>query len=410
MDPWRYLILGGGVAAGYAAKEFAKRGVAPGELAIISAETTLPYDRPPLSKAFLAGKKERADILIADEAFYRDHGIAVFLNRFVDGVDLPNHVLRVSRTGEDFGYQKLLIATGSAVNRLPTPGGDLDGIHYLRTIEDSQRIRDHAAHAVRTVIIGGSFIAMEVSSVLAQKGLPVTMVFPESRIWEAFFSPRMSEAFGKYYGARGVTILPGQRIARFEGDGSVSGVRLESGEVLPADLVVAGVGVRPALDVLRDTGLTIGRGILVDEYLESNVPDVYAAGDVAEYRDVVFGKQRLLAHWDTAVQHARRAVRNMMGSRKAYSQPPYFFSDEFDLSYEFWGDTEGADTIVHRGDVEGMAFSTWWLKQGVLIATFVLNRPDEERENAPKWIAEHRRLAPSSLEDAGTPLTSPQSV
>ena len=182
-------------------------------------------------------------------------------------------------------------------------------------------------------------------------------------------------------------------------------VVLGSGQRLPVDMVVAGIGVRPATDIFEKSGLHIDRGIVVNEYLETNLPDVWAAGDVTNYRDVVFNKQRHIEHWDNAMRQARRAVRNMMGSRRPYVQVPYFFHDVFDLSYEFWGDTSDADDIIYRGDIEQAAFSVWWLRGGQLVAAFVLGRPKEEGELAPKWIEAHQQVSADALRDADKPLS-----
>jgi NADPH-dependent 2,4-dienoyl-CoA reductase/sulfur reductase-like enzyme len=232
------------------------------------------------------------------------------------------------------------------------------------------------------------------------------MVFPEDRVWQKFFTPEASSFFQQYYEQRGVTLLPGNTIREFAGEGHVSEVVLGSGQRLPVDMVVAGIGVRPATDIFENSGLDIDRGIVVNEYLETNIPDIWAAGDVTNYRDVIFDKQRHIEHWDNAVQQAKRAVRNMMGSRRPLVYVPYFFSDVFDLSYEFWGDTSGADEIIHRGDIEQAAFSIWWLRGGQLVAAWVMGRPKEEAELAPKWIEAHQHVPADVLRDANKPLSS----
>lgn len=404
MQSFRYLIIGGGVVAGYAAKEFAKRDVLPGELCIVSNDNALPYERPPLSKSFLLGKKQETDILINDKALYQDKGIVVKLQTPVAALDAARKRI-TTQSGEEIGYDKLLIATGSYLRRFDLPGSHLDGLYYLRRLVDSQTIRAAAQQARRAVVIGAGFIGMEVASALRQYDVETTMVFPEERVWQAFFTPEMSLFFQRYYEQRGVTILPNSTIREFTGESRVSEVVLASGQRLPADMVVAGIGVRPATDIFDGSGLQIDRGIVVNEFLETNLPDIYAAGDVTNYRDTIFDKQRHIEHWDNAVQQARRAVRNMMGSRRPFVHVPYFFSDVFDLSYEFWGDTSSADEIVHRGDVDQGAFSVWWLLGGQLVAAFVMGRPKEEAELAPKWIETHQQVPASALRNADEPLS-----
>jgi NADPH-dependent 2,4-dienoyl-CoA reductase/sulfur reductase-like enzyme len=404
-----YAILGGGVGAGYAAQEFVAQGIEPGQLAIISADDTLPYERPPLSKGYLAGKKDTKDILINDPAFYDDHGITVFLNTRVTRVDFAaNHLYTNADMEVQFG--KLLIATGSHVRRFDLPGADLAGIHYLRFRDQAQRIATETQHAQQVVVIGGGFIGMEVAAVLAGKGIKVTMVFPENRLMEHLFTPQMSTFFHDYYETRGVTIRSQTQPTAFIGDGHVSSVRLNTNEELPADVVVAGIGVMPATELFEGTGLHLDDGIVVNKYLETNRSGVFAAGDVTNYNDLIFQKRRRIEHWDNAVQQAQHAARIMTQSSR--KQPDefiylqYFFSDVFDLSYEFWGDPQAADTVIHRGDIGEGRFSVWWLAGQHPNAAFVLDRPDEERNLAPEWIKTRKRVRPERLQDASVPINS----
>jgi NADPH-dependent 2,4-dienoyl-CoA reductase/sulfur reductase-like enzyme len=300
MRIYRYVILGGGVAAGYTVQELVKNGLAPGELAIISADDTPPYDRPPLSKAYLAGSKTRQDILINPPEFYERHGIDVLLDTLVKRVDLDERRL-FTASGEEIEFEQLVITTGSRVRKLTIPNSYLEGIHYLRLREDSQRIREHALQAKRIALVGGGYIGMEVSAVLASMGSDVTVVFPEERLMERLFTPPMSAFFQDYYEQRGVKFMPGTKPAAFLGDGSVSGLLLDNRELIEADMVVAGIGVTPALDLFEASDLHIDNGIVLNKYLESNLSHVFAAGDVANYYDVLFQKSRRIEHWDNAV-------------------------------------------------------------------------------------------------------------
>jgi NADPH-dependent 2,4-dienoyl-CoA reductase/sulfur reductase-like enzyme len=250
------------------------------------------------------------------------------------------------------------------------------------------------------VVVGASFIGMEVSSVLAKGGVKTTVVFPQERVWHNFFTPPMSEFFQKYCGKRGVTFCPHEKAKAFIGSQRVRAVQLESGRELPADFVVAGIGVVPGISLFQNTKLKITDGIAVSECLETNVPGVYAAGDVANYPDRIFHRRRRLEHWDNAVEQGRCAVRNLMAKPQPFIHVPYYFSDLFDLSFEFWGDSAGSDRVVYRGSVRQGRFSVWWLNQKRLVAAFVLNRPDEERELAPKWILEKPELKAGNLEDS----------
>jgi NADPH-dependent 2,4-dienoyl-CoA reductase/sulfur reductase-like enzyme len=395
---YKYMILGGGVVAGYAARQFVERGVKAGELGIISADTQLPYERPPLSKEYLAGKTELEGVLINDAEFYRKHFIGVRLDDPVVSVDLVEKRLE-TRSNNVFACEKLLIATGSRVRTLEVPNADLNGIHTLRWLDDARSIRVDAEVAEKAVVIGGGFIGMEVASQLAQRGIDTTMVFPEERLMAKVFTPKMSAFFRHYFQERGVSIVTQAEIDSFAGNQAVSAVILRSGKELAADLVVAGIGVEPEVELFNDSGLKLDDGVVVNEYLETDITDVYAAGDVARYYDVVFEKQRRVEHWDNAVQHGKHAANIMTGDRKPLRHVPYFFSDVFDLSWEFWGDPEGADSAIHRGAVDEGSFSTWWIQGERIVAAFVMKRPDEERELAPVWIETGELVSAAHLRD-----------
>ena len=390
MEKAKLAILGGGMVAGYAAKQLVELGLPGGDLTILSADTEVPYERPPLSKGFLAGKDSRESVRINPAEFYREHGIDVQLRCEVERVEAAEKLLH-RKTGGPLGFDKLVIATGAQPRRLTVPGADLEGVYYLRSLDDSARIRVHAGNAKSAAVIGGGFIGMEVASVLAQKGVATTMVVQEERIWERFFTPAISHFFEKYYEARGVRIERKAKIDSVVGSGTVAGVQLAGGATIAAEMVVAGIGVRPVTEFLASSGITVSDGVEVNEYLETNRPGIYAAGDVANYQDLLFGKRRRVEHWDNAVSQGQHCAKMLMGERSAFRHVPYFFSDVFDLSYEFWGDAQGADQTITRGEMTEKSFSVWWLREEELVAAFVMNRPDEERTLAPQWIEEKRR-------------------
>lgn len=388
MKRYQYVILGGGLAAGYAAQTFVEEGGVAGELAIVSAESRLPYERPPLSKAFLAGEKSKEDVLINEEQYYDENGIDVHLSTRVSKVDINGRQLH-TEDGQTIGFEKLLIATGARVRPFEVEGAELDNIFYLRQVNDSVAIREAAKDVARAVVIGGSFIGMEVASVLQSEGVDVTMVFPEERVWASFFTPEMSDYFENYYKEKGVTLMPGEKVTRFEGkNGRLTHIILGSGQKLEAPMAVAGIGVIPNSELFEETAVELKNGgIVVNKFLETSVEGIYAAGDVARYPDQIFDKPKRVEHWDNAVTQGQHAMRGMMGQREVFDHLPYFFSDVFDLSYEYWGDSEGAEQIIHRGDVESGSFSVWWLDgAGSVLAAFVMDRPEEERELAQRWI------------------------
>jgi 3-phenylpropionate/trans-cinnamate dioxygenase ferredoxin reductase component len=398
MQKLKYIILGGGMVAGYAAKELASRGLMSGELAIVSADVALPYERPPLSKGFLSGKDNEASILINGADWYREHGIEVRVNTIIQHID-PNTKRLHSNSGEEFEWEHLLLATGAQARKLKLPGSDLTNVFYLRSLKDSETIRSKSAGAKEAVILGGGFIGMEVASVLAQKNVRTTLVIREDRVWSRVFTPSMSAFFEQYYTSRGVRIVKEAQVASFEGKGRVHAVLLGDGKRLSCDLVVVGVGAVPVTEPVEKTGLTLENGILVNEYLETSRPGIYAAGDVANYPDAIFKKRRRVEHWDNAVSQGQHWARVVRGEREPFVHVPYFFSDIFDLSYELWGDSAGAEEIVVRGDASTSSFSVWWLKNNQVTAAFVMNRPDEERQAAPEWIKSHQTVSRERLSD-----------
>lgn len=397
------VILGGGMVAGYAAKEFVERGLPKGDLAILSADHAVPYERPPLSKGFLAGKDSEEAIRINPSDFYTEHGIELRLECEVAGVDVNRKAL-ILKDGEEVGFKKLLIATGAQPRTLDIPGSQLENLFYLRSLSDSRNIRNAAGKAKRALVIGGGFIGMEVAAVLAQKGTEVCMVVSDDRVFRRLFSPEMSRFFESYYTARGVRLIKSTSVTELRGKGAVNSALLRDGQTIPCDLVVAGIGVQPAIDFLAKSGLALDNGIVVNEYLQTSHPDVFAAGDVANYHDVIFLRRRRVEHWDNAVSQGQYCARSLMGERTPFRHVPYFFSDVFDLSYEYWGDSSGADQVVHRGDLSSNSFSAWWVRGEQLVAAFAMNRPDEERDVAPKWIESGQRVSVNQLADASKPI------
>jgi NADPH-dependent 2,4-dienoyl-CoA reductase/sulfur reductase-like enzyme len=402
MTSSKYIILGGGMVAGYAAKELASRGLRSGELLIISADDALPYERPPLSKGFLSGKDSEAEILINKPEWYEKHGVDLRLKTVVDGIDLMKKRLNTD-SGETFEYETLLIATGARSRKLDCPGNDLPNVFYLRSLGDSRKIRERAKNAKQAVVIGGGFIGMEVASVLLQKDIETSLIIRADRVWSRVFTPAMSEFFERYYLSRGVKLLKEESVVSLQGKDRVD-VSLSSGRTISCDMVVAGVGASAVTELFAKSGLAVENGITVNEFLETNQAGISAAGDVANYVDKMFDKRRRVEHWDNAVSQGQHWAEIIRTERRPFLHVPYFFSDVFDLSYELWGDSEGATQIIARGDVSSSSFSIWWLKRGCLIAAFVMNRPDEERQRAPEWIRSKQTISADRLKDQNRPV------
>ena len=405
MIQYDIVILGGGMVAGYAAKQLVELGLPKGELAILSSDNAVPYERPPLSKGFLAGKDTEDAIRINAEDFYQAHGIEIRLECEVANLDAKDKRL-VLKNGDEFQFRKLIIATGARPRTLNIPGSTLQNLFYLRSLNNSKTIRTAAEKARYAVVIGGGFIGMEVASVLAQKGIDVALVLSDDRVFKRLFSPEMSNFFESYYEARGVRLLKSTSVTELRGDGTVKSAVLKNGQTLPCDLVVAGIGVQPSIEVVKNSGLDLDDGILVNEYLQTSRRDIWAAGDVANYHDVLFGKRRRVEHWDNAVSQGQYCARSLMGDKNPFRHVPYFFSDVFDLSYEYWGDSSNSEQVIHRGDLSSNSFSVWWLRQERVVAAFTMNRPDEERNVAPQWIEAGQKVSSARLKDASRPITA----
>jgi len=400
MDEIRYVILGGGVTAGYAARKFVEAGGQSDELCILCAEDRLPYDRPPLSKDILKGERDVEATAINERNFYSDNGIEVLLDCVVTGVDLEERTLTTS-TGDTIGFEKLLIATGTKPRRLDIPGSDRDGLLYLRSAADAGRIVTAARRGDKAVVLGGSFIGTEVGASLTERGVDVTLISRSEHLLQGMpLTPKMAGYFERYFERRGVNLVLGDEARSLQDGGSALEVTLASGATHEADFIVAGVGVSPATELFSASELETGDGILVNEYLETRVDGVYAAGDIARYWDSLFETTRRIEHWDNAKSGGEHCALALLGERRPYLRVPYFFSDVFDLSWEFWGDHSTADQVVYRGAVEDGSFSVWWLNGSTVVGAFVMNRPNDERELAQELIRSGRTVSAEDLEAA----------
>jgi NAD(P)H-nitrite reductase large subunit len=407
MHTYRYAILGGGMVAGHAAGELAQLGLRPGELCIVSADDTLPYERPSLSKEYMTGDASEEAIVMNLEAFYREHGIDVRLNASVDIVDLDNRMLRAGSEVE-VGFDKLLIATGSRARLLDLPGANRAGMYYMRNLDDARAIRALAGTSNRAVVVGGGYVAVEAAASLRQDGLDVALVVPEAHVMHnRFDATDISEFFEAELERNGVQVARHMPVVSFGANGQVSGVTSKEGHFFPADFVVVDAGSLPNMELFENTGLELNDGIVTNEYLETSVANVLAAGDVANYYDTLFQKQRRIEQADDAAAQARHAARVLTNRREPFVKLPYFFSQVFDHRWEFWGDHDGATSTVQRGSLDDASFSRWWLRNGMLIAALVMNRPEEERELAPQWIQSQEKVPLELLERDDLALSEP---
>jgi 3-phenylpropionate/trans-cinnamate dioxygenase ferredoxin reductase subunit len=394
MSTYKYVIVGGGLAGGKAC-EGIREVDTEGSVALVTQEEHRPYQRPPLSKGYLMGKQGLDKVYLKEDIdYYAQNGVQLITGVRATQVDPAVRTVSLE-DGRVLEYEKLLLATGGRAWHLPIPGSDLPGVFALRAIEDADRIREAAQSGKQVLVLGGSFIGSEVASSLAQlemlpsvgegrggRRLDVTMVFPESRLLERVVPEELSAFLYAKYGANGVRVLTGAAPDRLEGDERVARAVLDNGETLEVDLVVMGVGIRLNTELARSAGLEMGgkRAVIVDEYLRTSNPNIYAAGDIAAWPDPTFGRRLRVEHWDVARRQGRRAGQNMAGEEKPYAALPYFFSDLFDLSFEVWGDLTTWDQTVLRGSVDAGRFAFYYFDQGRMVGVLAAGRPDEERK------------------------------
>lgn len=382
-----FLLLGGGLASVTAAETLRAEG-AEGSIAILSAEATLPYERPPLSKQYLLRNLPPERILIHPESFYRDRRIDLRLSTRAVAVVPKDHLVLTER-GAPVRYGKLLIATGGSAQGLDVPGAALSGIFGLRTEADADAIRRAAAEAKRALVVGGSFLGLEVATVLKRLGLAVTLVERGDAIMPMLYAARLSDFFAKYAGDAGIEIVLGESIADFEGEDRVTSAVALSGRRFPCDMAVLAIGVAPATGFLGASGLALDDGVLVDEHLRTADPDIYAAGDIANFIDPVFTRRRRIEHWDNAVKQGRLAARNMLGQNLPYGEVSYFFADVLDLSFSVLGAPDEGAAWIERGSLAARSYGLFYLRNDVPRALFSLGRPAEETR-AAEGLIRHR--------------------
>jgi len=404
----RYLIIGGGVVGGRACQGIRKVDM-EGRVTVIAGEKHLPYQRPPLSKGYLMGKHGLDRVYIKDAAFYAENHIDLIQGVRATQVDRAAHSVHLE-DGRILPYDKLLLATGGYAWRLPIPGNDLPGVFTLRTIDDANAIREAAQSGGQALVLGGSFIGAEVTAALTQLGVKVTMAFPESRLLEMVVPEVLSAHLQAQYQERGVQILTRVKPVSIRGEGKVEHVELDNGQTLPVGMVVMGVGIRLHTELAHDAGLELGdRGaVVVDEFLRTGDPDIYAAGDIAAWPDPTFGKRLRVEHWDVAWRQGLRVGYNMAGQAKPYTTLPYFYSDLFDLSFEAWGDLAAWDQVVQRGATESGSFALFYFAQGRMVGVLMANRPEGERtamESLVKARLAYDRVA-AQLGDEKADLTA----
>lgn len=373
-----FLLLGGGIASAAAASTLRAEG-ATGSVMMLSAEDVPPYHHPALSKHLLLGDDGDERLLIHPMSFYEENGIDLVLGAHVDRVDAARQVV-VTRSGEKIGYGQLLIATGAKPLALKVPGANLPGVFSLRQRSDAEAIRGAMSEAKRAVVLGGSYLGLEIAMSLLAAGLQVTIIERGPRLLPHLEAPRLSQYFERYAESRGATLLLNEQVAAVRGRGHVEQVATIGGQLVPCDLVVVSIGVTPATDFLKGSGISLDDEgyVVADAQLRTNVPTVFAAGDVTTFYDPVFARRRHLQHWDNAQKQGRLVARNMLGRRLRYDEVSYFFCEVGDIGFNVLGSPEEADNWITRGSLEKGSFALFYLKGDVPRALFSVGRPPDE--------------------------------
>jgi 3-phenylpropionate/trans-cinnamate dioxygenase ferredoxin reductase subunit len=354
------LVIVGASLAGAKAAEGARDGGWAGAIRLAGAEWHLPYERPPLSKGVMQGSEQPSVARVHDDGFYAGHEIEILLGAAATGIDLADSTVTLAR-GRRLRFDKLVLATGSTVRRIPVPGAELDGVCYLRSLDDALGLRDLLQPGRRLAVVGASWIGTEVAASARQRGTEVVMVDPLSQPLERVLGPEVGRYFARLHTDHGVKLRFGTGVEAFAGDGRVEAVRLTDGSAVDADAVVVGIGVNPNVDLARSAGLAVDQGVLVDAHLTTSHPDVFAAGDIAEHHHPVLGARVRVEHWANALNQGLTAGANAAGAGQVYDGIPYFFSDQYDMGMEYSGWATGYDRVVFRGDPEDGAFVAFYL-------------------------------------------------
>lgn len=394
--------MGGGVAAAAAALELRDAGYG-GELSLVGDEPHQPYNRPALSKEYLRGEEGLSDVLVAPDAEYAARGIALRLGERATRVDAARHVV-VLEKGEELAYDRLLVATGGRARGLPVPGGDLSGVFRLRTVHDADLIRQRALPGQTAVVIGMGFIGCEVAASLRQLGLDVVGVEPRAAPLTSVLGERVGSVLGDLHRGRGVRLLLGESVVKVVGSDGARAIVTSAGTTVACNLVIVGIGIVPNDELLQVAGAKVADGIVVDSWCRTSLPDVYAAGDVANAHHPLFGQGRV-EHWNNAFQQGRIAAHSMLGEGRALDYVHSFWSDQFDHSLEYVGLARNWDEVVFRGDPESGRFLGFYLERGRLKAAVGLDRggdPEDrirgsELKKCAALIRSQARLDPARL-------------
>jgi 3-phenylpropionate/trans-cinnamate dioxygenase ferredoxin reductase component len=401
-----FIIVGGGMAGAIAAQTLREEGF-DGKITLLGQEQHGPYERPPLSKDYLQGKADRDSIFVHPEHWYAAHAVELRLSSAVTSLDPSSRILTTA-TGTQLSYDKLLLATGSRPRRLHVPGADLDGVYYLRNVEDSERLKIEFAEAKRVVIIGAGWIGLETAAAARAAGLEVTLLVSGHMPLEHVLGSEVAPIFAELHQSHGVDLRYRATAVELTGrHGAVTGVILSDGTLIDADMIIVGIGAIPRTDLAAEAGLKIDNGIVVDEHLRTADPDIFAAGDIAHAYNPRLGRHIRVEHWANARRHGAIAAKAMLGQDTVDVRPSYFFSDQYDLSMEYTGDIgpAGYDRVVFRGHEDSRQVIVFWLDEQRVQAGMNINIWDVA-DDIERLILSARSIDADDLADPTIPLAS----
>ncbi|MER0478418.1 FAD-dependent oxidoreductase [Streptomyces sp. Edi2] len=399
-----FIIAGAGLAGAKAAETLRAEGF-DGPVVLLGDERERPYERPPLSKGYLLGTSEKEKVYVHPPQWYAEHDVDLRLGNAVTALDPAGHEVTLA-DGSRLGYAKLLLATGSTPRLLTVPGADLEGVHTLRRLADSDRLKDLNRSASRIVVIGGGWIGLETTAAARAAGVEVTLLESARLPLLRVLGPEVAQIFADLHTEHGVALRCDTQVTEITGTGgAVDGVRLADGTRIAADAVIVGVGITPNSEVAAAAGLKVDDGVVVDERLCSSHPDIYAAGDVANAYHPLLGRHLRVEHWANALHQPRTAARAMLGREVRYDRLPYFFTDQYDLGMEYTGyvGPEGYDRVVFRGDTTAREFIAFWLSGGRVLAGMNVNVWDVT-DPIRALVAGGQAVDPERLADTDVPL------
>jgi 3-phenylpropionate/trans-cinnamate dioxygenase ferredoxin reductase component len=402
MTPEKTFVIVGASLTGAKAAETLRAEGFDGRLVLIGAESERPYERPPLSKDYLRGDADEEPYVHA-EAFYAEQEIELRISTEATGLNLQASELELA-DGERLRYDALLLATGAEPRRIPVPGADLAGVHYLRELADSRAIGEKLRAGVPVAVVGGGWIGAEAAASARQKGAEVTVIEQADVPLERVLGREVGALFGDLHRDHGVEFLSGTGVESFEDSDSVERVITSHGQAIDTDLVIVGVGVAPRTALAEAAGLAVDNGIVVDASLQTSAPHVYAAGDVANAHHPFYERGIRVEHWANALNQGPAAARSMLGQQVSYDEIPYFFSDQYDLGMEYGGYATEWDEVVFRGDVEAREFVAFWLRDGRVEAGMNANVWDVN-EQIRDLVRSRKQVDANLLADPDAPLS-----